>query len=166
MSWQSIHFTLPHVNLYHCHPDYSLTPVAIATASHTHMLRIRGQGSWVVLVDSMVLCVSSYRLPVIQSYGKVIEKAACSSVHSSCDWNLVLVRNDDTYDLIPLFHMYMNLSLMINDQQGNFCYQIKPMLLSGKEGRIWTSCVCESLSANVRIYIPLFVYTNTHSSSS
>lgn len=45
-------------------------PVAAATASHTHMRWIRGQGSWVVLVGgSMVLCVSLPGLPVIRGYG-------------------------------------------------------------------------------------------------
>ncbi len=114
-----IHPTLPLTPFYHhrhftptnrlerARPDYSPTPsesqVAIATASHTHMCGIRGQGSWVVL-DGLngALCV------IIQTSSnprlrKVMQETA-SSESLRLGFSFSTLR-DDAYDQIMLLHL-------------------------------------------------------------
>lgn len=118
-----------------------LRAVATATASHTHMCGIGGQGSWVVLAGlNGALCV------IIQTSSnpklwKVMQKKKKEmlSLQQKVRRLDVFTKGDDTYDQIMLFHLWacsIKFRFGVNysrDQQVNLFSQMKTTLLSGQE---------------------------------
>lgn len=120
----SSHTLLPPSSLYtykQTHPDYLWTPTPTKSFLYWQWLPKRRRltltcvGSEVkvhgwCLVGSMVLCVSSYRLPVIQGYGRSCKKLAelWTALYSAkpWDWNLSFHIEYNAYDQIVLCHLW------------------------------------------------------------
>ena len=116
-----------------------LRAVATATASHTHMCGIGGQGSWVVLAGlNGALCV------IIQTASnpklrKVMQKKETLSLQQKGQRLDFFTKGDDTCDQIMLFHLWarsIQFRFGVNyssDHQVNLFSQMKTTLLSGQE---------------------------------